>query len=349
MTMMRLDYIHEFRDRHGKVRRYFRRRGFRRVPLPGAPGSEEFMSAYQAAMAGQQPEPARGASRTKPGTVNAAVVGYFTSLGFRSLSSSTQTTYRGILENFRAKHGEKRIALLARQHVDRMLAEKAGTPAAANNLMKLLRVLMAFAIAEGMRRDDPTAGLKKIRIRSEGFLTWDQRLIERYRAVYPLGTRERLALELLAKTGQRRSDVVRMGRQHVRDGVLSFRQQKTKMLVEIPVLLDLQAAIDAMPKSDGLTFLLTDWGKPFSAAGFGNWFRGVCRKAGVPEGYSAHGLRKAAATEHADRGATAHQLMAWFGWSTIREAERYTTKANRKALAQCSARLLTGTPIGKPE
>jgi integrase len=67
----------------------------------------------------------------------------------------------------------------------------------------------------------------------------------------------------------------------------------------------------------------------FTANGFGGWFRRRCREAGL----SAHGLRKAAATRFADNGATAHELMSWFGWSTLTEAERYTRAANRKALA----------------
>jgi|SRR5262245_46824823 len=70
------------------------------------------------------------------------------------------------------------------------------------------------------------------------------------------------------------------------------------------------------------------------AAGFGNLFRDLCNEAGLPKGYAAHGLRKAAATRHANAGATAHELMAWFGWTSIREAERYTKAADRKRLAQ---------------
>ena len=77
-----------------------------------------------------------------------------------------------------------------------------------------------------------------------------------------------------------------------------------------------------------LTFLITEYGRPFTAAGFGNWFRDRCNEAGL-ERCSAHGLRKAAATSLAENGATAHQLMAWFGWRSLKEAERYTRAANQ--------------------
>jgi hypothetical protein len=122
MTRIDLVYIHRFHDRHGKVRHYFHRPGFKPVALRGLPGSEEFMAAYQAAMAGQEPAPQIGASKTKPGTVSAAVVGYFNSLAFRALSPSTQATYRGVLEAFRAQHGDKRIALLQCRDINKMLS-----------------------------------------------------------------------------------------------------------------------------------------------------------------------------------------------------------------------------------
>ena len=69
MTKLPLRYVNEYRDVRGKLRRYFRRPGHKRIPLPGLPGSDEFMAAYQAAVAGVAAPP--GINRTKPGTVNA--------------------------------------------------------------------------------------------------------------------------------------------------------------------------------------------------------------------------------------------------------------------------------------
>jgi len=126
LTKIRLQYIHEFRDRHGKIRRYVRLPGRKRIPLKGAPGSEEFMAIYQAALAGA-PRVEVGASRTRPGTVNAAVISYLNSSAFQSLAPNTRRNQRHILERFRAQHGDKRIALLQPGHIDRMVAAKAGT------------------------------------------------------------------------------------------------------------------------------------------------------------------------------------------------------------------------------
>ena len=87
-----------------------------------------------------------------------------------------------------------------------------------------------------------------------------------------------------------------------------------------------------------MTFLVTEHGKPFTDGGFGNWFREAARAAGCPG--AAHGLRKAGATRAAEAGATPHQLMAIFGWSTLKMPEQYTRAADRKRLARESAGLL---------
>jgi integrase len=350
MTKIRLQFVHQFRDRHGKTRRYFRRPGFKRIPLPGLPGSDEFMDAYKAALAGDTaPKAEIGAARTIPGTVAAAVVSYFNSAAFQLLAAETRRTRRNILERFRAEHGDKRIALLHRTAIDRMVAAKAKTPAAARNFLKTLRALMVHVIAQGMRADDPTAGIKMPKQRKGGYTPWGDEHIAQYRERHAIGSRARLALELLLNIGPRRSDVVRLGRQHLRDGEFAFRTQKTKVLIEgVRLLPELAEALDAMPGGD-LTFLTTEFGKPFTAAGFGNWFRDRCNEAGIPNGYSAHGLRKASATRLVDHGATAHQLMAVFGWTTIGEAERYTRAANKKKLARSAGELVrTGTSSGKP-
>src|SRR5262249_34947883 len=157
---------------------------------------------------------------------------------------------------------------------------------------------------------------------------------------HALGTRARLALELIYGTMARREDATLLGRQHAQAGMLSFKQHKTKQQVDIPILPELQDAIDAMPKAGHLTFMVTELGAPFSPAGFGNWFRDQRAAAGLPDGLSAHGLRKSGATRLAERGATDHQIMAWGGWASIREVQRYTKAANRKRMALQAADLL---------
>jgi len=291
------------------------------------------MDAHSAALQGGEVACANvGESRTVSGTINALAVAYFNSPAFATLSCATRATYRGILENFREAHGDKRVALLHRHHVAGMIASKAATPAAANNLLRMLRLLMKFAVLHGWRRDDPTVGIKPPKMRTGGFYAWTEGDIEAFETAHNVGTRARLALALLLYTAQRRSDVTRLGRQHIREGVLSVRQQKTGAMVEIPVLPELRAILEASQNSH-LTFLVTASGKPFSPAGFGNWFRQVCDEAGLPGKCAAHGLRKAAARRLAEAGCTAHQIMSITGHKTLREVTRYTESADRRGLA----------------
>jgi integrase len=132
-----------------------------------------------------------------------------------------------------------------------------------------------------------------------------------------IGSKPRLAIALFRYLGVRRSDVVRIGKQHVRAGVLRLTTKKCPTTLEFPLPQALQRIIELSPTGD-LTFLTTDYGKPFTEAGFGGWFRAQCDAAGLPQ-CSAHGLRKAAAIELAEAGASAHQLMSWFGWKSLRK------------------------------
>jgi integrase len=339
-------YVQGFIDRHGKPRYYLRRPGHKQVRLPGLPWSPSFMTAYQAAME-DAPHIEIGASRTKPGTVAAAVVSYFNSWAFRNLAAETRRTRKNILERFREQHGDKRLALLQPDHVKAMVAAKAGTPQAANNFLKTVRALMQHCIVAGMRTDDPTHGIRGAKIKTDGYRTWTEPDIEAFEAAHPIGSRARLALALLLYTAQRRSDVVRMGRQHIRNGTLSVRQQKTGRSLEIPVHPALQAILDATP-SDHLTFLTTQAGKPFSPAGFTNWFRDMCNEAGLPRGTSAHGLRKAACRRLAEAGCSANLIAAVSGHKSLREVQRYTEAADQARMARTAMETVTRTSSVKP-
>jgi hypothetical protein len=210
-------FVQGFVDRHGKGRFYFRRAGFKPAPLPGLPWSPEFMSAYEEALAGQ---PALvGAGRVKPGTLRALAVSYFSSPAFRTKAASTQYTYRNVIDRLCREHGDKRAALLQREHVIKLLAARAHTPGTANSLRRSLRALMQHAVEIGMRSDDPTRDVRKApNSKRSGYHSWTEAEISQFEARHPVGTRPRLALALLVHSGQRRSDVVRMGRQHMARG-----------------------------------------------------------------------------------------------------------------------------------
>jgi len=351
-----LAYVKTYRDRHGKVRRYFRRPGFKPIPLPGLPGSAEFMQAYQAALEGGGPRIGIGALRTVAGSVNALVAAYLdcspaSTSPFKTLGKETQRTRRNILENFREAHGElpiyrtagdKRIMLLTREHLQRIINRKAGTPFAQRNLLNTLRAMSRWSPCDGRVHDDPTLGVTRVKAKTTGYKTWSEAEIERFEAHHPIGSKARLAFSLLLYTGQRRGDIVKMGRQHVHSGILTIDQAKTEGQDEahllIPMHPKLREIIEATP-SGHLTFLVTGHGKPYSSAGFGNWFREVCDAADL-RGFSAHGLRKATARRLAEIGCSAHEIASITGHATLAEVQRYSRAADRKRLAQSAMKKL---------
>jgi hypothetical protein len=272
-------YTHGYVDQHGKPRFYMRRAGHKKIPLPGLPWSPEFMAAREAALKGEWAKPEIGAKRTVAGTVNAAIVSYYQSSALNDgLAKSSQNMRRAILERFREDHGDKRIALMHKKALQAILSKK--SPAASANWRKALRGLVDHAMSLDMLTADPLAGIKLVPIKSDGHHTWEMEECATFERRHAIGTRARLAYELLLQVGQSRCDVVRMGRQHVRRGTMSLRRQKTKVAFDVPVMPALQEAIDAKPPGDHLTFLVTAHGKPFTAAGFGNWFRDRCDEAG---------------------------------------------------------------------
>jgi integrase len=308
------------------------------VPLPGEPGSVEFMAAYQAALAAfEGAHTDIGARRTQPGTVAAAVACYFGSRLYADLAPETKRSRRAILEKFRERFGNGILATLTRRRVEAIL-DAIGTPHGRKNLMAALRAVFAACIPAGLIDADPTAGIRTKVPASDGYRTWSKADIAQYEAHHPIGTKERLAFALLLHTGQRRGDVVRMGRQHITsDGHIMVRQQKTGTTLPIPLHPALQEILAATPTTN-LTFLTTDKGHPFAGNNFSAWFRKRCADAGLPPGLSAHGLRKACLTHLAEAGCTAHQIAAISGHKTLRETQRYCAAADQKRLAEDAMR-----------
>jgi integrase len=359
MVRVRLKYISADIDRHGNVRYYFRKRGVpKKVRLPGRPGDEAFRSAYEALLAGK-PLLANGKSenlpqKATPDSLRWLCKRYLESPEFKRLEASTRRNRERTLSTIcdqplspgsALKVGDAPFAEMTAKAVRCLRDRKADTPEAANVWLKALKAVFKWAIEVGYCHQNPTRDVPKFRSASEGFHTWTQDEVAAFERTHPIGSMARLALALLLYTGQRRSDVILFGPQHVKDGSLRFTQQKNRnsnpVTLEIPVLPVLADVIKATP-SRHLTFLVSKYGKPFTVGGFGNRMREWCNAAGLPH-CSAHGLRKAGAVQAAENGATPHQLMAIFGWRDIKQAEKYTRKANQKKLARDSMHLIGGS------
>jgi integrase len=312
--------------------------------LHGLFGSAQFEDEYNKALLGTElaaSSPAAiGASRSKPGSVNEVIAKYLQSDRFlNGLSITTQKQRRPALDRLREQYGAKPFALMHREFIENTLASLKAH--AARELFKTLRGLMTFALQEKFCKTDPMMGLRTPKLpKSDGHATWPEDQIEQFRSHFPLGSMERLALELALNTGQRVSDLARMGRQHVRDNILRIKQKKTGVTVAIPLHTDLLAAIAAMPPSD-LTFLTDRRGRPFGAHNLSLWFSQSARAAGLPEGYTAHGLRKSCCTRLAEAGATTNEIAGVSGHQTLGEVARYTRDQDRvKAAGSAMAKLM---------
>ena len=272
MTKIRLHFVQGFVDRKtGRAFYYFRRRGQPRIPLPGIPGSAEFMAAYQQALAAA-PVAIGAGKRSKQGSISAALAEYYPSLAFRSLTGATPVSRRAILERFREQHGHLPLVSLPREFVVVLLDTMSRHQA--RNFLKAFRHFIKWCAERKLVRNDPTLGIRVKLPKSDGYHCWTESEIGAYEAKHPIGSKARLALALGLFTAQRRSDAVRIGRQHIRDGVLTIRQQKTGATLAIPVHPDLAAIIAATPIGH-LTLLTTKKGKSrvmtpmYSAMNFG--------------------------------------------------------------------------------
>lgn len=230
-----------------------------------------------------------------------------------------------------------------------ILAEKAETPAAANNLRKRLIGLLDHALDVEWRQDNPARATKPYRIDSEGYHTWDEGEIARFFEVHPEGSPAHLAVTPMLYKGAARVDAVALGWQNVKAGRIEYRRRKTRAsggeLVSNPMPADLAAVLEEIPRGS-LTFLETAQGWPRRAEGLGTAMRKWCDKAGLAA-CSSHGLRKACARRLAEAGATAHEIMSVTGHKTLAEVERYTRAAGRDGLADSAFGKLVARPNGE--
>ena len=319
--------VYREKTRHGRWVLYFRRGKGRRVRLPDDPTAVEFHDAYQAALTGNAPPATR--ERVSSQSLCWLVDRYRESAAWRQLATATRGAREQLFRQAIAKSGNAPYAAIAQRDIQRGVDGRADTPAQANRFLMTMRGLFVWAKRNGHIEHDPTVGAERVRHRSDGYRPWAVDDVAAYRERHRAGTKARLVLELLLLTGLRRSDIVRVGRQHLRGDTLTIRTAKTGAVVTVRLPAWLLDLIEATPTGD-MHFLTNGRGEPATVDWFNKWFRARCREAGVSK--SAHGLRKLSATLAAQGGATAHDLMAQYGWAQLSQAETYTRGADRARL-----------------
>lgn len=358
MPRPRPPHLHHEPTRHGKYVWYVRIGKGPRTRIKAAYGTPEFTAEYDAAIAGK---PLTGTSGASKASLQWLWDSYRETGAWTSLALSTRRQRENIMLHVLKGSGAKPYAAIGPQNIQDGLDSRSKTPAAARNFLDTMKGLFRWAKKRKHVKKDPTADSdieapkKK---KGNGFPAWTREDVEAYRRRWPLGTRQYVWLDVLLYTGPRRGDAAIIGRQHERDirnedgsvsRVVQFKTEKSGELVTvtIPILAPLRRTLDMGPTGD-LTWICGARGRPFTKESFGNEFSQAARQAGIKK--SAHGVRKIAATIAAENGATVHELMALFGWTTIQQAEVYTREAERARLSSGAAHKLdeTGTSIPAP-
>lgn len=326
MAPIDLPYLQSVKNPTGKVFWYYRRAG-KRKPLPGAPGSAEFLAAYWKLRSADDaaPKPVRGERRD----VIALVKIYYASPAFKALKSSTQRTYRVSLNEFADEFGPFLVSDFRFKHISKYIGDMADRPGAANKMLKRLRTLFELARRLEWTAADPCEGVRLYKLGE--IHTWTDDEIQAFKDRWAPGTRQRLAFMLQLHTGQRNSDIV--CEPWPRDGKIRITQEKTGRHLWLPISRDLAAELDLHPKEHAV-ILSTAYGEQRTAAGYGNFMRKAIADAGLPARCSPHGLRKAAATHLAEAGCSSQEIQAITGHASLAEVERYTRAVDQEKMAE---------------
>ena len=330
-------HIERWRDRHGKMRFYFRRdrrKGSPRIKLEGVFGSDEFKASYAAALHGaiESDDTRPKIERPGNGTLAALIASYKQDAAFKGLRDTTKAGYLSRLDTIQREHGARSVAGLNQERIETMLAAYDKRPASKLDTLKKLRILIKHAMKKKWIGADPSSGIR--RAKGGEVRAWTDDEIRQYENRWQIGTKQRTAFALMLFTGQRRSDVHRMTWRDIgpKTGRIKVIQQKTGVKIEVPLHRDLLVVLDKA-QHNHVSILVTEWGKPFTVDGFSSFMRDAIRAAGLPLDCQPHGLRKAAGRRLADAGCTTKQTMAVLGHKSLAEAERYTRDADQIRLA----------------
>jgi integrase len=334
-SMPRNRPIHLQREvsRHNKPVWYHRIGKGPRTRLHGTYGTPEFLEEYRAAENGERPSEAQKPVK-QSGSLAWAAALYQDSAAWRKLSEATRRQRANILKRVVAENGTVLLKQITKKGIIASYEKRSKTPAAARNFLETMRGFFKWAVKADLRKDNPTEGVEAVRTGGgPGFPIWTEEDVEKYEARWPVGTRPRVALDVIRYTGLRRGDACRLGRPHVKEGIARIATEKSGFTIWVALRLpqELLATIAAGPCGE-LTFIAREDGKPYTKESFGNMFKEWCRAAGINK--SAHGLRKVRATKRAEDGATNLQLDAEMGWILGSGTSKlYIEKANRERLS----------------
>lgn len=322
-----LPYVHRFKDRHGRVRYYYRR-GKARAHLPDpAEGMGAFLDAYRAAERGKPLTP------RETGTIAALIAEFKASADYLALKPNSRETYDNALEFLRHRDSASApLAAVKRKHVLLLRDELAEeTPGKANLVVKVLRRLFAFAIDREYVEVNPALKIKPVA--GGEYRSWTDAELLQFEARWPRGTTPRLIYELALYTGQRRGDVAKMTWGDIKDGVVAVVQEKTGEKVWVPLHPSLATELGCTKRRHAVV-VATTLGRAFTPSFLGASFADAIFEAALPADCVLHGLRKAATRALAEAGCTDSEIMAITGHRSRDMVSLYTRDANKLVLAR---------------
>jgi len=286
------------------------------------------------------------ARKIASGSLSDIIAQYKQAPDFRRLGDRARREYSFHLDLLAEKWGPHPVNSIERKHILRLRDKHGETPARANKIVSVLRILLTFAIERDYRRDNPAKEIKKLAM-GAGHVSWPDEAIERFLETAP--PMMALALKLGLYTGQREGDVLAMS-WHDYDGErIQVVQSKTGTKLSLPIHSTLKAALDGQDRVSPI-ILTTETGRPFTGSNFRHHFGKAQRAAGL-SGLTFHGLRYTAAAKLAEAGCSLKEIASITGHKSLAMIEKYTRDADQERLSGAAIiawENASGTKNGKP-
>ena len=337
------------RDRHGKFYWRFRKtRNGKTVSCnpPGNPGDYEFEQAIKDALNNARPK--RKSNLPERGTLARLCLDYQKSSQWESLSEKTRRLQLSYLDRLITFMGDAKLVNIRPAHVERVMQAFDG-PNAMNKARSVLSKLFDYAARyHNFTLANPARLAQGVAVPGDGFRSWPDESIHKYRMTHKTSTLERRVLELALCTAAARGDLVAMSRQNIKDGTITYTRMKTGVAaIGIPITPKLAVELDHIPP-DQFMLLVNEKGESFNPNALSTAFARWTREAGLKD-HSIHGSRKARGRLLAEAGATSHEVGAWLGHKRSTTAERYTRDASRaKLVAGAADKLKNVVPFAEP-
>lgn len=294
-----------------------------RNPLPKDPHAPEFWAAIRRL---------QGATVTAPviETVN-IVCDLYTAwmAASTTLSAGTKLQYLHAMKTVRTAWGDLPAGGLETKHTQVLMDELAAKPGKANNTLSFLRALNGWGRGRGHFAQSIVEGVKRYRT-GGGHKPWTAE--QQAAAEATLKGAMRRAYFLARHTGQRGSDIIRLGETFVDDGGFRILQKKTgNKTGEIwcPIEDALAAEMATWERAPGPYVRQAD-GSAYNKRLFEMHFRSIRENTPKLAGVTFHGLRGTRVIELRQRGATTLQIQDQVGMS-VQMIERYCRFADKKA------------------